>query len=344
MKMKVWLMKKNSFYCTASFTTSTTLHGPPLTRWQNLSSYHFLYLQTSLICYLCFFFLTETAIIIFIVIIIPIIIIVSMTSFQYQADGRKFEIRYGSGSLSGFLSSDTVRMMTAIFHGSCVWAFSDSVSKKFGIEENSIIISIEEKNGIKKYQIMIWKYWVFSLMVLDSVSNKFWIWYWQNLVLKKSMEFGIKKIWYLKKVLDSVLIKFWVSSHTAWIPCQIVLISSDFSGNLWGCGNPRSDICRGNVRAGNGLRCCKVWRLVCQLTSLLVSFLVSLSVYTSVLSLVFLFICLFIDHQQHHLWAIFIPRNPWYGLLNHCRWRGCPSFLQHGPTEACAGISWSWNT
>ena len=40
-----------------------------------------------------------------------IIVIVITTSFQYQADGRKFEIRYGSGSLSGFLSSDTVMMM-----------------------------------------------------------------------------------------------------------------------------------------------------------------------------------------------------------------------------------------
>merc|ERR1712020_608023 len=29
-------------------------------------------------------------------------------SSSYKADGRKFEIRYGSGSLSGFLSSDTV--------------------------------------------------------------------------------------------------------------------------------------------------------------------------------------------------------------------------------------------
>ena len=51
-------------------------------------------------------------IVIFIITMMLIIVIVITTSFQYQADGRKFEIRYGSGSLSGFLSSDTVMMMT----------------------------------------------------------------------------------------------------------------------------------------------------------------------------------------------------------------------------------------
>ena len=32
--------------------------------------------------------------------------------------------------------------------------------------------------------------------------------------IEKSIGFGIEKIWYRKKVLDSVSFRFWVSSHT----------------------------------------------------------------------------------------------------------------------------------
>ena len=45
-----------------------------------------------------------------------------------------------------------------------------------------------------------------SKKVSDSVSKK--------LGIEKSIGFGIGKIWYRKKVSDSVSLRFWVSSHT----------------------------------------------------------------------------------------------------------------------------------
>ena len=77
-------------------------------------------------------------IVIFIITMMLIIVIVITTSFQYQADGRKFEIRYGSGSLSGFLSSDTVMMMTMMMMidgngGFFLFTLSSSPFKMFSI-------------------------------------------------------------------------------------------------------------------------------------------------------------------------------------------------------------------
>ena len=52
-----------------------------------------------------------------------------------------------------------------------------------------------------------------SKKVSVSVSEKFGI--------KKSIGFGIGKIWYRKKVSDSVLFRFWVLSHTVCLPLEI---------------------------------------------------------------------------------------------------------------------------
>ena len=59
--------------------------------------------------------------------------------------------------------------------------------------------------GPKKYRIRYWK---------KFVLKKYRIWYWKYLVSEKSIGFGIGNIWYRKKVLDSVLFRFLVSSHT----------------------------------------------------------------------------------------------------------------------------------
>ena len=94
-----------------------------------------------------------------------------------------------------------------------------SVSKNFGFEK-SIGIGFEKIWYRKKYWYRFRKILVskkvsvsvsekklVSKKVSDSVSKIFGI--------GKSIGFGIGKIWYRKKVSDSVSFRFWVSSHTA---------------------------------------------------------------------------------------------------------------------------------
>ena len=48
----------------------------------------------------------------------------------------------------------------------------------------------------------------------NLVSEKVSVSVSQNFGIEKSIGFGIGKFWYRKKVLNSVLFRFWVSSHT----------------------------------------------------------------------------------------------------------------------------------
>ena len=84
-----------------------------------------------------------------------------------------------------------------------------------GNDEAECDVSVSKPLGFETFHFLV---------VSDSVLKKFGI--------EKSIGFGIKKIWYRKKVSDSVSFRFWVSSHTGSIAVLVPHQSSKLCSHL----------------------------------------------------------------------------------------------------------------